>query len=242
MEEIQKQNADFIQDYVLYNKDINATEVLRALASKKTHQIIVSNVINPSKIQIQLADNVNSLNTLMDELELVYCGIGASNFDIPVEYIELGHLCAAIYPGDNNWHRCRIIGKDLEKKKVRVSFIDYGGDSLVPIESIKFLASQFSALPIQAVDAKFANVTSNGKKWPKDTINYLLNKVTGKTLTAEVVGLNDGEVSLDIYDLATKFEKSNLLGSRIHLNQRIILDGYGKLYDEAKDLEVIIFY
>ena len=127
----------------------------------------------------------------------------------------------------------------LDKKKVRVSFIDYGGDSLVPIESIKFLASQFSALPIQAVDAKFANVTSNGKKWPKDIINYLLNKVTGKMLTAEVLGLNDGEVSLDIYDLATKIEKSCLTSSRIHLNHCIVLDGYGKQYDEAKDLEVI---
>ncbi len=230
-----------MQDYIFYHNNLNSIDVLKQFASKKTHQIVVSNVNNPCEIQIQLAENVNALNKLMEELELVYCGIGASNYNMPLEYIEHGHLCAAIYPGDMNWHRCRIIGVFPENKKVRVSYVDYGGDSLVDLENVKFLSSEFAYLPVQAVNAKFANIANVNKKktdWRKDTINYLLNRVTGKILTAEIMGVNDGYLSIEIFDKTTTNNNGCPPNTTINLNQRIVMDGYGQKYEECKDLEV----
>lgn len=223
-----------MQDYVLYNKEIDSMSVLRKIATKKSHKIIVSNVLDPSCIQIQLVENIDALNKLMEELEEVYCGLGASNFNMPMDYIAHGHLCAAIYPGDKNWHRCRITGVFRESKQARVAFIDYGGDSLVPIDSLKFLSGQFSYLPVQAVNARFFNIMKPANKWPKDTINYLLNRVMNKNLTAEVIGFNDGFVSLDIINTVSQ---GNSL-TKISLNKRIIQDGFGQGYNEKNDVEV----
>lgn len=76
IESIQLANARSIQDYVLYNQDIDSSAVMKKFASAKTHKIIVSNVVNPSNIQIQLLENVDNLNKLMEDLEVVYCGLG----------------------------------------------------------------------------------------------------------------------------------------------------------------------
>ena len=92
---------DFIKDYIIYNAEINSTKVLKQFASKQTHQIIVSHVTNPCRIQVQLAENYNALSLLMEDLEKFYCGIGASDYDMPDEFIELNHLCAAVFPTSN---------------------------------------------------------------------------------------------------------------------------------------------
>ncbi len=82
MKSIQLANAKSIQEYVLYNQDVDSTAVLKKLASAKTHKIIVSNVVNPSNIQIQLLENVDNLNKLMEDLEVVYCGLGKLSINI----------------------------------------------------------------------------------------------------------------------------------------------------------------
>jgi hypothetical protein len=51
---------------------------------------------------------------------------------MPLEYITPTRLCAAIFPVDNNWHRCRIVEiAPTNENLVLVNFIDYGGDSYV---------------------------------------------------------------------------------------------------------------
>ncbi len=155
---------------------------------------------------------------------------------MPDSYIEHGALCAAIYPQDNNWHRCRITGVYKETNKARVFFIDYGGESLVSLDDVKFLSRDFAYLPVQAVNAKFANIAqpANGK-WPKDIINYLLNRVTQhKALYADVVGFNDGFVSLEIY----YYVQSEAGKCKISLNNRLVQDGFGTKYVEKDDVEV----
>lgn len=153
---------------------------------------------------------------------------------MPKGYIEHGHLCAAIFPNDNNYHRCRITGIYNESNSVRVSYIDYGGDAVVKMNEIKFLSSNFAYLPIQAVNARFANINPPLKnKWTSCIINYLLNRVAGKTLLADVVGFNDGFVSLEIYHYSNTDPNC-----KISLNTRIVQDGMGQKYDERTDLEV----
>jgi len=229
----------FIKEHVVYNTetDLDPKEIFKTIALKSTHSIIVSNVKNPCDIQIQLVDNQKALGDLMDDLEELYCGIGASFYNMPIEYVQHGHLCAAIYTGDQNWHRCRIIGFESAKKLVRVSYIDYGGEEYVPLKNVKFLSRKFANLPIQAINAKFANIKSTIENtWPKDTINYLLNRVMGKVFQANIIGFNNGRLSIELID------KVALNNTQINLNKRIASDGYGTFYDESAEITVICHF
>jgi len=161
---------------------------------------------------------------------------------MPDSYIEHGDLCAAIYPHDKNWHRCRITGIFTETKKARVYFIDYGGESVVSLDDVKFLSRDFAYLPVQAVNARFANIAEPvDGKWPKDIVNYLLNRVTQhKPLYADVIGFNDGFVSLEIYYYAECNEGKDKC--KISLNNRIVQDGFGSKCVEKDEVEVNLFF
>lgn len=154
-----------------------------------------------------------------------------------LDYVKFGRLCAAIYPFDNNWHRCKIIFCNNHNKTAKVNFIDYGGDSNVDYKDLKFLHNRFGSLPVQAVTCHFFNIKEATKsKWPKDVVNYLLNLVLGKRLEAEVMGVNSNSVALEIYEHTVVDGEVKWMS----LNQKLIADGYER-YDETRDPSVNFF-
>lgn len=224
-----------MQEYVTYDDLISQDEVLATLAKKPTHKIIVSNVKDPSNIQFQLADNVPALNKLMDDLEKVYYGIGTTSYNMPLDYVKLGRVCVALFSGDENWHRCRIVEVNSDRKLARVMFIDYGGDEWVQANKLKFLAKEFKYLPVQAIDGHFAGITKPASgHWNKETVNYLLNRVMGKTLEATIVGSLDNSFALEINDRTTISLNGCPPGTLINLNKRILQDAFGTWFDEQK--------
>ena len=133
LEEKRIYTAEFMQDYVFYNDVFEPFDTLKPMSLKQEHMIVISNISDPSNIQVQLSEHVPIINKLMDDLETLYCGIGSSNYDMPMSYVQMSKLCAAIYPGDNNWHRCRITGIFVESNQARVAYLDYGGEGNVSI-------------------------------------------------------------------------------------------------------------
>ena len=129
---------------------------------------------------------------------------------------------------------------------IKVSYIDYGGDDYVPKESIKFLARRFAYLPMQAVNAKFANVEkpdSHLKKSSIDTIKFILERVSNnKVLEANIVGFNDGSIALEVFDSLNqktlKKKSQSVAENSMSLNQQIIMAGFGKKCDERSEIEV----
>lgn len=207
-------------------------ETIKQIANKEKLAIKISNVNSIEDIQIHIHENVKLLDKLMEDLEICYHGIGSSSYDMPIDYVQHGKICAAIYPGDNNWHRCRITGITPENNTARVEFIDYGGSASVGIRQLKFLDKKFAQLPIQAINARFSNVQRYDKR--KDFLNYILKQTIEKVLEARIVGVNDGRLSLEIFDRSSQ-------GILVNLNKRIIMDGYGIYYDETKDVEFYDF-
>lgn len=243
---------EFIQKYVWYDKDIPIDPIMRKIAEKSRHEIIVSNVRSPREMQIQLAENVDQLNMLMDELERIYvASTYTRSFNMPLEYIKFGRLCAAIYPVDFNWHRCRIIGLNKDANWAKVNYLDYGGDSVVNFDHIKFLNNKCAELPAQAVQAHFFNIRPPGTgqskpkpgktpaNWLPETINYLLNKVMHQTLEADVKGLNG-----DSFALVFFIRKQDVNGQLewVNLNELLVKDGFGEPYDETNDCTVSYTY
>ena len=232
-------NANFIQDYIIYRNKIDSSQVIEQMAQKKSHEVIVSHVYSASNFQIQLVENVDALNQLMDDLDGVYNGIGASIYDMPDSFIRTGHMCAAVFPTDKNWHRGLIQTLYGDRREASVIFIDYGGYALVPFQDIKFLAKEFKDLPAQAINAKLFNVKTQNN-WGVKEVNYFLNRVINKTLLADIIGFNDGSVSIELFEVTTKDNKGCLAGTKINLNQRVVMDGFATKYTEVEDIEVIL--
>lgn len=233
-----KLQAEFIQNHIVHQMDPN--EILKSFAEKSTHRIIISNVTNPTNFQIQLVENNRALDSLMDELEKLYYGIGASHYNMPTEYIQHYGICAAVFEGDKNWHRCRITGYYREQKAVRVQFIDYGGNSIVSINDVKFLAKQFDKLPIQAVNARLHNLAPPVlDTWHKGIVDYMLQRVKGKVFSANIIGVIEGVLSIECFQELPMLDKNNTIElCKKSLNQLILDEAYAKYYDSAKDIEV----
>ena len=180
----------FIQEHFLYSRNLHNTEVLKAFAQKREHEVIVSSVCNPCNIEVQLVANRFKLEKLMEKLQKKYNGLDTLDLRIPDDYILTHRLCAA--PSiDNNWYRCRIV--ELNGDSVTVFYLDYGDEARVRKNKLKFLCKEFD-MPCQAVKAKFANIKYN-PKWNKyeeskqQIINYLLQIVKGKNLRAKIGNL-----------------------------------------------------
>lgn len=139
---------------------MSQVETMRQLAANPTnkHSIIVSQVQDPSFIQFQLYENYYELESLMNQLEHAYYGIGSTMYDMPDQFKRNGLVCVAIFPNDKNWHRAYILQTFKKERRATVYFIDYGGQALIDYDNIKFMKREFTHLPIQALDAKFANV------------------------------------------------------------------------------------
>ncbi|CAF0802736.1 unnamed protein product [Brachionus calyciflorus] len=242
--EWRKYQAEFIQDYVLYEPSPNFDkfQLYGKILSQREHNVIMSNVTNPCNFQVQLVENIPSLNELMDNLEKVYYGVGAGYYDMPENYVHEGKYCVAVFDIDKNWHRCRILDVHRDKKRVIIEFIDYGGQTIVPINSLKFLLKEFTVLPPQAIDACFSNIRERPDElWRKDTINYLLNRTVNKLLKAKITGIKNNHICMEIYDRTPQNVNGRPAGTEINLNNRVIMDGYGDKYDETTNVSFTSF-
>ena len=223
----------FLTEYVFYNETLDPYKVLEDVDLSVECNIIVSHIINPFEMSIQIAKNVPKLNLLMDDLENAYLGVGASHYNMTHEYIQIGKYCAAIFPGDKNWHRCKILEIDDKKKLARVSFIDYGGEAWVSMNELKFLCRRFMNLPQQALLARLSNVdymNVAGKRWDENVTNYLLKIVQSKVFKAKFDGAVFSLLSCSLYELDST-------GKSIYcLNKRIIKDGHAT---EMKDKSIV---
>ena len=222
----------FINEFVFYNETLDPYSVLKDIDLTAECDIIVSHVLNPFEMSIQIAKNVPKLNSLMDDLEDAYLGVGASHWNMKSEHIQIGKYCAAVFPGDKNWHRCKILEIDERKKLVRVSFIDYGGEAMVPMKELKFLLRRFMDLPHQAVLARLSNVDYMvGKRWANDITEYLLNIVKGgKIFKAKFDGTVFSHLSMTVYELDRSFKVIDIL------NKKIVREGYAT---EMKDKLIV---
>ncbi len=142
-EELIKYRADLKQEFVLGDEDLDQKDIWKDFLKSKTININVSFVKNPCEFNIQLVENKYDLENLMNELEMTYCGFGASYYDMPVEYVTIGRYCAGLFPFDNNWHRCKIVEVFTKTKEARVSYIGNFNIILKLKSSLKYICKDF---------------------------------------------------------------------------------------------------
>jgi hypothetical protein len=208
--------------------------------------VIVSNIIDPCYFQIQLEENSSDLENLMEKLENVYCGFGASIYDMCEEDLKVDRLCAATFHKDKNWHRCKIVKYDEALKRVKVFYLDYGGYDLVDLKNVKFLDKEFAKWPIQILDAKCHNLKKPSHiEWNENIIKYMLMKVQSVFLTVKLMGtLNEKNLELFSLEILHKTKYNKLPNQRVKnftLNMQFVKDGFAEIYEE-KSLDNFIDY
>ena len=98
---------------------------------------------SPDSFWCQIGDHSDALEELMALIADYY----TDNYP-PIEIIQ-DVCCVAQYSDNNTWYRAKIMDV-IDDNQVKVMFVDYGNQEVLPSDKIASLDPQFSSLPCQA--------------------------------------------------------------------------------------------
>ena len=119
-------------------------------------------------------DLMEKLQKLMADMDTYY------NFEGNLKEVRTEHMVEGEYfagrHSDSYWYRVRIT-KCIDAGSAAVRLVDYGDLSMLSLGDMQPLAKQFRELPLQAVNAKLANIKPVEVDWrPEDTV-WFSNRV-----------------------------------------------------------------
>ncbi|CAH1731463.1 unnamed protein product [Aphis gossypii] len=117
--------------------------------NQKLTKVIVAEIYNPSSFYIQLAAEVNNLNSFMDRLQ-VYYNNNEEKYKVVPNLILPEMACTSRFEDSKLWHRATVL-KIVDEENVQLLYVDYGSIEVIPKTNVRLLASQFGAYPTQAV-------------------------------------------------------------------------------------------
>ncbi|KAI4492107.1 hypothetical protein M0802_010115 [Mischocyttarus mexicanus] len=121
----------------------------------------VSMAANPGNFTVQPLEGQRSLEAMMIELQqvcLTYQGLYPT-----IESIKEGNYYAAKHK-DDNWYRVSAMNI-INENMVTVYFCDFGDVSILSLDKLQPLQSQFLELPYQAIKAKLIGIRPINMDW-----------------------------------------------------------------------------
>ncbi|XP_034233801.1 tudor domain-containing protein 5 isoform X2 [Thrips palmi] len=175
-------------------------------------EVRVAEVYNPFKLWVMLREKSVLLDKLMDELQDFYKDHGDKYF-MPDSTITVQQCCAAIY--DSEWHRATITSVG---KTIQVFYVDYGTVASVSKKELRFLHSDFSVLPVQAIQASLSGIQPvNGRQtFTMEANRALLDLVADKHLIGLVQKIELQKPFLELFLIDTTGDTD------IHLNDVLV--------------------
>lgn len=192
-------------------------------------EVYIANVDSPGQFWFQIRGTKTSLalEKLMNQLDDSYTGEIGMLYRIPSEIVAVGLLVAAIFPEDDNWHRCVITGMG-PGNYVEVYFVDYGNTCDVHRNNIRFLRSRFLKLPAQAISGRLSNIRPIGTEWSVESQSCMLRMVKCRPLVAIATSEKNRVMSLCLSDTSGKDD--------IHINDVLIEEGHAQFVADNPDL------
>ena len=186
----------------------------------------VSMAAHPGNFTIQPFDDKHSLETMMMQLQetcRAYKGPAPS-----VDTIREGKLYAAKHT-DGNWYRVCVSGV-MKEQMVSVYFCDFGDVSVLPLDKLQPLKSQFLELPYQAIKARLAGIQPVNRDWTVEDSMWFQDMVVEKNFVSIVVesksdGLTpaDTVLGLQLVDVKTSED--------IYIHRLLVEEGRAKFVD-----------
>ncbi|XP_015370255.1 PREDICTED: uncharacterized protein LOC107166201 [Diuraphis noxia] len=148
---------------------------------QKSVNVIVAEIYNPSSFYIQLAAEVNNLNSLMDSLQLFYKK-NETKYKVLPQLILQNLACTSCFEDSGLWHRATVM-KIVDDKNVQLLYVDYGSIEIVPKENVRLLASQFGMYPAQGVHCSLHKF--NALNYPREISESFAEMVENHELEAQ---------------------------------------------------------
>ncbi|XP_076298392.1 protein tudor-like isoform X2 [Lasioglossum baleicum] len=111
-------------------------ERLPPLGEENSPNVFISRINSLDEFYVQNESCTAELNAILDKLET------AQDF-LPLDTIEDGTVCAAIFPDDGAWYRARILSHSGDS--VTVFFIDYGNTAVT--NEVRMLPADIMNIP-----------------------------------------------------------------------------------------------
>ena len=131
---------------------------VRRLDIGSSHDVYIMSCDTPHSFIIQLANEVDSLDSMSTALESVYGNEDTSSLTLPrlpaVEEVVCGQ-----FSEDSKWYRAKVIGMDpADPTKVELLFLDYGNSEFCDVSTIRALSPSLPSHPAFAIECFLAGI------------------------------------------------------------------------------------
>jgi len=197
--------------------------------------VVVAEVVNPSKIFIQKASEYDKLNKMMDCLDqhyqLVLKEKALGNVDTMSDKISIGDFVAITWT-DNMWYRGKVI-KYQDYQTLKVFYIDYGTTADIKRSCMYKLDSKFFELPAQAMNAELGGIEppldeAQSIQWSGYPTRRLLELACGshlRSLVAVITYRRKDKVGIWLLDHKGQ-----------GINETLVHEGFAKFIDTDENL------
>lgn len=118
------------------------------------YNVTVPFIMSPYCFYVQLMDDNQFVEFLEFErtMQTYYEDIRLRSEIVLLKKPQLGQMCVAKYAENDQWYRALIKEISDRQKHVRVFFIDYGNEEVIPVDgNLLLLNEQFHAFPPMAI-------------------------------------------------------------------------------------------
>jgi len=145
----------------------------------------VTCAVSPSNFIVQPYGETEKLQALMADMDNFYSRDGSHNLrEIRPEDLTEGSYLAGRH-SDGYWYRVRIT-KCIDANNAAVRFVDYGDLSMLNVTDMQPLWPVFRQLPLQAINARLANIQPVEGDWrPEDTV-WFSNRVADQEFVSVI--------------------------------------------------------
>ncbi|ETN58422.1 a kinase anchor protein [Anopheles darlingi] len=135
-------------------------------------------------------------------------------------------VCVACVAG--NWYRAQVMQHVTETDQVLVKYLDYGGYSSLPVQSLRQIRKDFIAVPFQSIECVLSNIQpidESQNSWSEDATDLFRRLTNGVVMQAQVAGYT-AEGLPEIY-LYSSIAKDNV----VFINQEMVARGFARWID-----------
>ena len=175
---------------------------LKTTIVNSSETVYVTTVISPAKFYCQVEGIEEKLETMMNELAIIYETPAPEKHTQP-EWSS-GDLCCAQFSEDGSWYRA-VIEEILPEGAANIRFIDYGNGETKQLPELKELKEDFTKFSPFAIECCLSGAHSfDGKNWSSKAAATFEQMTAEKALMATFVSqvppyeveLVDGSVKL----------------------------------------------
>lgn len=149
-------------------------------------EVYVSSVSHPGLFFVQRMEQCKAVEKLDDKIDATMA-VTKINIDIADDTFPIGYVCVAQYSVDKRWYRAKVLGVSGDQLKYDIFFVDHGDRQWISKSKVYPASSDILALPFQAIQCSFNNITPISREWNKEDGDALWDLVEDKLLYVKVL-------------------------------------------------------